>query len=89
MVRPRASSAPGTVATSSVKCGLCSNDRARRYVAAGFVSRPLVESLSEKIALDYLKLPIVVWVCLSQAKVRFVLHTKRTWCTTSIQPTRV
>ncbi|ELR19599.1 uncharacterized protein ACA1_197890 [Acanthamoeba castellanii str. Neff] len=36
--------------------------------ANGFVSRPLVESLSEKIALDYLKLPIVVWVCLSQAK---------------------
>ena len=76
MVRPRASSAQGTVATS-LECGLCSNDRAR-CVAAGFVSRPLVESLSEKIALDYLKLPIVVWVCLSQAKVRFVPHTKRT-----------
>lgn len=36
--------------------------------AHGFVSSTLIEELTEKIALEYLKLPIVVWVCLSHNK---------------------
>lgn len=32
----------------------------------GFVSQKLLDSLTEKIAIEYLKLPIVIWVCLSQ-----------------------
>lgn len=34
----------------------------------GFVSRKTLDSLTQTIALDYLKLPVVVWVCLSQSK---------------------